>query len=460
MAPAPNSARKTAWLVLNQCDIARHDTAELLNKYLPQSDRPAQATDIVFGVIRNQTLIDLLISKCGSIEQSRVKPSLWNLLRIGVYELVYAPKTAEYAIINEAVELAAQKGTRKTSGFANAVLRSVQKCIESRQSEIKKTKRPITVPQTLTSGCVLALNLLPDPELEPADYLSKAFSLPNRLTSEWLSVYDYETTEQICFASNRHPSVTLQPNTLRTDAEQLHQKLTDQGFDCEINPVKTTCSLKHAGKINKIPEFLDGLFLIQDSTAAEAMNIVDAKPGWTIADLCAAPGGKCISLAMQMNDEGLILASDIDKKRLKKVTQNVKRMGINCVEVVSPEHIEQKIQKCHSLDAVVLDVPCSNTGVLAKRVEARHRLGKNHLQGLLKAQRRLLEQAVTACQQQTKIVYSTCSIQPQENQQQIQQFLSQHPQFTLIAERLTLPGLKTDLLFDHDGGYVAVLQQK
>ena len=248
MAPAPITARKTAWLVLNQCDILRHDTTDLLNKYLPQSDRPAQATDIVFGVIRNQNLIDLLISTFGSLEQSRVKPSVWNLLRIGVYELVYAPKTAEYAIINEAVELSVQKGTKKTGGFVNAVLRAIQKHIESRQTAVTNNNSQKIIPQTPDSGCLLTIDLLPNPELEPASYFSKAFSLPNWLTAEWLSIYGEESTRQICFACNRHPSVTLQPNTLRTTAEQLHNKLTGQGFECELSPAKTMCCIKQAGK--------------------------------------------------------------------------------------------------------------------------------------------------------------------------------------------------------------------
>lgn len=460
MAPGQTTARKTAWLVLNQCDMNRGDTSERLNSYLPQTDRPAQATDIVFGVIRNQTAIDLIITQCGSIEEARVKPSIWNLLRIGVYELVYAPKTAEYAIINEAVELAAKKGTKKTAGFVNAILRAVQKNIHSRQACITKEAPRKTLPQTPESGCVFLSNLLPDPKRTPADYLSKAFSIPNWLVTEWVDVYGYEKTEQICFACNRHPSVILQPNTLRISAEQLHQRLTEQGIDCQIDTVNTTCRLKQSGPIHKIPEFLDGLFLIQDSTAANAMKLLDAQPGWTIVDLCAAPGGKSIALAMLMQDTGRILASDSNQKRLQKVKQNTDRMQISAIEVVSPTEIDQKIQNLPTLNAIVLDVPCSNTGVLARRVEARRRLRKNELPALLKTQAQLLEKAATFCQQQTAIVYSTCSIQPQENQQQIQQFLSQHPQFTLKTEKLTLPILKTDTLFDHDGGYVAVLQQK
>ena len=460
MAPGQNTARKTAWLVLNQCDIMKHDAAERLNKLLPQTDRSGQATDIVFGVIRNQTALDSVITKCGSIEPERVKPSIWNLLRIGVYELVYAPKTAEYAIINEAVELAGQKGTKKTAGFINAILRAVQKNIQSRQVSLSGADPRKTLPQDPQNGCAFTTDLLPDPKKESANHLSKAFSLPNWLVAEWLHAYSPQQTRDICCASNRHPSVILQPNTLRISAKQLHHQLTQQGLDCEINSEQTACCLKHSGPINKMPEFLDGIFLIQDSTAANAMKCLNAQPGWNILDLCAAPGGKSIALSMQIQDKGCILASDSDKKRLQKVRQNAERMRISAIEIVMPTHITQKLKKLSALDAVILDVPCSNTGVLARRVEARRRLRKNDITPLLKTQAQLLQQAAAFCQQQTKLVYSTCSIQPEENQQQIRQFMKHHTQFKLITEKLTLPAVQTEMEFDHDGGYVAVMQTR
>jgi len=460
MAPQRLSARKTAWLVLNQCDITRHDTAELLNDTLPKTDRPAQATDIVFGVLRNRLAIDCVIKKCGSVEPAHVKPALWNLLRIGTYELVYAPKTVEYAILNEVADLARQKGTARTVGFINAVLRAIQKNISSRQLPLKEVSRRKILPQDIQSGCAFTTDMLPDPEKDSANYYGIAFSLPTWLISQWLAAYGPEKTLQICFASNRHPSVIAQPNTLCTTAEKLATRLSDEGIECEINPEKTMLCIKHAGQITKIQEFLDGFFTIQDPTAAEAMKLLSPQPDWTVVDLCAAPGGKSIALAMLMDDKGTILTTDNDPNRLQKVRQNVKRMRLNAIEVIFPNQIEQKVQKLKRLDAIILDVPCSNTGVLARRAEARWRLYNNNIAPLLKTQTRLLTQATALCQQHTIIVYSTCSIQPDENQQQIQQFLSQHPSFTLITEKLTLPALKTPDLFDHDGGYVAILQQK
>jgi 16S rRNA (cytosine967-C5)-methyltransferase len=161
-----------------------------------------------------------------------------------------------------------------------------------------------------------------------------------------------------------------------------------------------------------------------------------------------------------MADNGMIFASDSDTARLQKVRQNVKRMRLNAIEVVEYPEVEKKIQKLKKLDAIVLDVPCSNTGVLARRVEARWRLQKKSMDELLQAQNQLLMNAAALYQHNTRILYSTCSILPEENQHQIQRFLSQHPVFTLEKEKLTLPALKTKKLFDHDGGYAAVLARK
>ncbi len=460
MKPQTLSARNTAWLVLNQCNIARHDASEWLHDLLPKTDRPAQATDIVYGVLRNRLALDTVLKKCGHIDPQRVKPSVWNLLRIGAYELVYAPNTAEHGIINEAANLARQKTGQRTVGFVNAVLRAVQKHILSRQASPAQTSPQNGIPQDGHHVCLFRQAILPDPADDAVNYYSTAYSLPTWLVAEWLRFYGSEETARICRASNRHPSVIAQPNTCCTTAEQLAARLAEEGIDYELNAQKTMLRLPHGGQVTKMQAFLDGTFYIQDPTAADAVKLPVPEPGWTVADVCAAPGGKSIAMAMLMNDTGTILASDSDAGRLQKVQQNIQRLRLNCIEIVRHGRIEAKIKKLNHLDAVVLDVPCSNTGVLARRVEARWRLQKNDIQTLCDTQQQLLAHAAGLCQPKTHIVYSTCSIQPQENQQQIQQFLKQCPAFRLIAEKITLPALRTEKLFDHDGGYVATLVRK
>ena len=285
-----------------------------------------------------------------------------------------------------------------------------------------------------------------------------AYSLPQLLINEWLRAFGPEQTRQICLASNRHPSVIARANTLRTTAEDLVRQLADEGLSSEV--LGDSIRIAAAGKINKTGSYLDGLFYIQDQTAAAAIDLLVPQPGWTVLDLCAAPGGKSVAAAMHMQDAGTILASDADSKRLGRVRENAKRLRLQSIEAVPPHRIEQTARKQKRLDAIVLDVPCSNTGVLARRIEARWRWKPEAVVALQKIQQDLLHKAAELARPGTKILYSTCSIQPDENQQQVQLFLAGHKQFRRLDEKLTLPATQTENTLDHDGGYAVVMQMK
>ncbi len=297
---------------------------------------------------------------------------------------------------------------------------------------------------------------MPDSLAESTAYFSAAFSIPHPLINEWLKVFGKEKTRAICFASNRSPSVILQTNRLRTTTGDLIDQLGNE--DIAIEQLADAFRIRRSGKINTSRSWLSGLFFVQDTAAANAIKMLSPTPGWTILDLCAAPGGKCMAAAVWMRDKGVILASDIDVERLKKVRENARRMGFESIEIVPPSRLEQTVRKLKRLDAIVLDVPCSNTGVLARRVEARWRWTPEAVANLRRIQQQLLHQAADLAHRQTKILYSTCSIQPEENGGQIQAFLAHDKPFSLRAEKLTLPALQTPDAFDHDGGYAAVLQ--
>jgi 16S rRNA (cytosine967-C5)-methyltransferase len=452
------TARNAAWKTLNQCHILRHDTADVLNELLTRSNRPAQTTDIVYGVIRHRGTIDRILKNCATLEPERVKAAQWNLLRMGVYELVFAPKTADYAILNEAADLAGQAGSKKTAGFINAVLRNVQRSIQDRQGPIRASNLRRVVPHTEDRGCVFGIDLMPDPQKQAKHYLMAAFSLPEALISEWLNFYGFTQTKAICFASNRRPSTILQTNTLRTTADDLVQQLQKQDIECQR--IHDQIRIRPGGKINRLAAYLDGLFFMQDPAASSAVAALAPQPGWALVDLCAAPGGKSMAAAIHMRDQGLIIASDTDTKRLQKVRENAKRTRLLSIEFTPPSRIEQTIRKLKRLDAIILDVPCSNTGVLARRVEVRWRWNPKEAEALGKIQQELLSKAASFARPETKILYSTCSIQPKENQQLIQAFLLQHKQFVLQEEQLVLPAIKTAAAFDHDGGYAAVIKGK
>jgi 16S rRNA (cytosine967-C5)-methyltransferase len=452
--PEFKTARQVALEVLNKFDLARHDAGHVLHDIIHQTDQKAHATDLVFGVIRNRSTIDMLIEKVGTAPTERIRENLLNILRIGTYELVFTPKTADYAIVNEAVNLAAGK---KKAGFANAVLRNISKTIADRTVPLADAEPTKTLPQSPQTGCRFKNAILPDPNTDPTEYLSSAFSLPKWLINSWLSEFGFEQSRQICFGSNRRPNVFLRPNTPKISAKALTEKFTADGIEFEIDPAHTMLKLKSHQPVTELPGFDEGLFTVQDPASAKAVEILAPEPGQTIIDLCAAPGGKTVQIAQLMNNAGRINATDIDSERLQKVGQNCKRLGITIVELISYDQVQDVTAEIDRCDAVLLDVPCSNTGVLARRPEVRLRINTRAVAALAQTQLRLLEKAAKMAGADSKICYSTCSILKQENSEVIKQFLSSNPAFRLESENLTLPRPATHKSFDHDGAYTAIL---
>lgn len=443
----PKSARTIAVEVLNRCDPKRSYAAPILNKLLRETDQKQRATDLVLGTIRNRCAIDTVITFFSGRLVERIPDKLLNIIRVGTCELVYSPVTAEYSIVNEAVENAKTLLGKKQVGFVNAVLRTIIRSITNRRIELSKCNPVRTLYQSPETGCEFDRDFLPEPESSPADYLSTVFSLPEWLVSDWLSEFGMELARRICFASNRKPGIYLRPNNLRTNVQELAEKLGDVEID--IVPQDSMIRVKSPRMITELPGFTEGLFTIQDITASQVVRMLNPRPNWKILDLCAAPGVKTTQLAEITGDSAAITATDIDGVRLKKVGENITRLGIKNVEVVSYDNLINS-----KFDCVLLDVPCSNTGVLARRVEARYRVTPDAIKKLTETQSGLLNTAVSMLNPKGIICYSTCSIQKEENSDLMKEFLKRNPDFVIDFEKLTLPSAE---YFDCDGGYTAIL---
>ena len=450
------AARNIAVTVLNQFDSTGNYVGPILDRLLAQAEEKQQATDIVFGCVRNRKAIDMVVTKLADCPIERILAEVLNVIRVGAYELIYSPATAEYAIVNEAVENAKGVAGKKQTAFVNAVLRQIARHIQNRQIPLSQANTQRTLPQTSSTGCEFDTDILPNPKDSPADFLSTAFSLPKWLISSWLDEYGAEFTRQICFASNRRPSIYIRPNTLKTTVQGLADSLCRGGIDLEIICDEEMIKVKSPRAVTELPGFAEGLFSIQDVGAVQPLRLLQPKPQWTILDLCAAPGTKTTQLAELTADKAKIIATDIDGERLKKVRENVARLGIKSVTVIEYEKLFEN-SKFSQFDAVLLDVPCSNTGVLAKRIEARYRIKPKAVKELAEIQGGLLKTAASMIKPQGKICYSTCSIQMRENSELIREFLQKNPEFELELERLTLPAAQG---FDHDGGYAAIIAGK
>jgi len=461
MSPSrPATARAIAARVLTRTDPQKADVVHVLAEFLRRTDETQRTTDLVFGVLKVRCLIDAVIEKCSAVPVERIPPEILNVLRVALYELIYCPRTPEHAVVDEAVDYAKHITNTKQAGFVNAALRRTIRHIRSRQTPLSEADPRRTLPQTPSAGCEFDTDILPNPKGSPADFLSAAFSLPRWLITGWLDEYGAEITRQICFAANRRPGIYLRPNTLRTTVEGLAEKLRSDGVRCDIVAEVDMVRVNSPGAITALPGFAEGFFTVQDISANLPVRLLQPMPGWSILDLCAAPGTKTTQLAELAADKAKIIATDIDGERLKKVEENTARLGIKNVTVIEYEKLfeNSKFSILNSqFDAVLLDVPCSNTGVLARRPELRHRLTKNAIEGLADTQLGLLRQAKEMVKSGAVLCYSTCSIQPQENNLLVRRFLAENVSYRLKLEKLTLPSAEG---FDHDGGYVAIMDSR
>ena len=461
------SARAIAIEVLNRCDPKKNYAGPILDRLLHKTDQRQRATDLVFGTLRNRLAIDTVIAAFSGRPVQRIQDELLNIIRIGTYELMYWPATGQHAVVNEAVSNTKAVAGEKQAGFVNAVLRQILRHISNRQIPLAQGYVRRTLPQTPSTGCEFDTDFLPDSEASLTGYLSMAFSLPEWLIADWLGQFAHPSTSlrvkrgtlpfipsenevrQICFASNRRPSIYLRPNTLKITMDALAEKLRQAGVDLDTNPDNSMIRIRSPQAVPQLPGFTAGEFIVQDITASQPVRLLNPQQDWTILDLCAAPGTKTMQLAEATGDSAKIVATDIDSRRLEMVKENIARLGIKSVDVVPYEELPD-----YRFDSVLLDVPCSNTGVLARRIEARYRINPAKMQGLIRIQAELLDRAAGIVKPNGKICYSTCSIQNIENSQLVENFLKENKNFTLESEQLTLPSAEG---FDHDGGYTAIL---
>jgi 16S rRNA (cytosine967-C5)-methyltransferase len=447
-----HTARFIAAQVLRQFEPQRDYASSILDKFLDGTDQRQRATDLVFGTLRNLTAIDAVIKAFSGCPIKRIQRKLINIVRIGCYEIIYTPLTAEHSIVNEAAQNTKAIAGQKQVGFVNALLRQILRHVTNRQIPLSQANNKLTLPQNIESGCEFDSEFLPDSESNRAEYLSTVFSLPQWLVEDWLREFGDSETYDICTACNRRPSVYIRPNALKTTPEALIEKFRENNLELKEVPNEANLLLKSPSDVSRLPGFDEGLFIVQDLTASLPVRQLKPHQGWKILDMCAAPGGKTTQLAEATADSASIIATDINSERLLKVKENIDRLGIKSVEIRSYDQIEGM-----EFDCILLDVPCSNTGVLAKRIEMRFRLEPDSIKQFAKTQRELLEKASMMIKPYGTICYSTCSIQKEENKAVIQNFLTGHANFSLVSEQLVLPSASK---FDHDGGYAAVLLRK
>lgn len=386
--------------------------------------------ELAYGVVRWQAPLDWLIDrKTGGRTQKR---ALRILLRLGLYQLFWLDRVPDHAAVNETVMLAKQLGHGPQAGFVNAILRGSlreQKEIHVALAGLKET----------------------DPAL--------GWSHPAWLVERWQNRWDRDAANRLMAWNNSPPATFARVNTLRADAGKLVERWREEGVEYDFRAYPWTgenlvFELRQHPPLAELGSFRDGWFYVQDPSTLLAPRLLDPQPGETVLDLCAAPGGKTTFVAQLMENRGRVVAQDSELARLSLVRENCERLGVTCVtasratEVVIPELNA-------TFDRVLVDAPCSNTGVMRRRVDVRWRARPEELARLRETQSRLLERAFDLLKPGGRLVYSTCSIEPEENGETVRALLAARPELALEQEQELWPF--RDAV---DGAYVARLVRR
>jgi len=383
--------------------------------------------ELVLGVVRWQATLDWLITR--KTPGRTQKAALQNLLRLGLYQIFWLDRIPPHAAVHETVEQAKQSGFGPQAGFINAILRGYLREVDETESILADLKTA-----------------------QPA----LGWSHPDWLVERWRKQFGDEQTRKMLEWNNTPPKTFARANTLKIDASKLVEQWRAEAVDYDFfmgdwTGENLVFELRSHPSLVSLNSFRDGGFYVQDPSTLLAVRELDPRPGENVLDLCAAPGGKATFIAQLMNNQGRIIARDNDPARVKLIEENCERLGVTMVEAASGSSL---VLHPSSFDKVLVDAPCSNTGVLRRRVDLRWRVTSAELERLRTTQMELLVQASRSVRPGGVLVYSTCSLEPEENSEVVKRFLSEVSGFALERERLLTP-----FADGVDGAFVARLRR-
>jgi 16S rRNA (cytosine967-C5)-methyltransferase len=358
----------------------------------------------------------------------RQDPVVQEVLRVALYQLFWLDRIPDHAAVNDAVQLCRDAGLSRQGGFVNAVLRG---CLRERAQ---------------VQSALEALRIS-DPAL--------AWSHPDWLVDRWRSAWGGEMTQRLLQWDNLPAPVWVRVNTLRTSPGALVDRwkgegVESRGVDFPWAPAGLVFELGAHPPLATLPSFTEGGFYVQDPSTLLSVRDLDPQPGECVLDACAAPGGKATFIAQQMENAGRIVAHDAVASRLELIRQNRDRLGIRNLEITAELPFAEA-----RFDRILVDAPCSNTGVLRRRVESRWRLDAAELPRLADRQFEILRDAAARLKEGGTLVYSTCSLEREENQDVVERFLAGAPEFRLEGDRQLHP-----VQDGVDGAYSARLKRR
>ena len=397
-----------------------------LEKRLKQSRLDARdtafITRIVYGTIERRITLDYQLDQI--IEHDgEIEPVIREILRMGAYQILYMDRVPDMAAVNESVQLTRKMKMGYLAGFVNGVLRNL----------IRKKDELVW----------------PKPEENPARYLSIMFSAPVEFAEMLIDEFgEHEALEILKFRPQKNYE-SIRPNLLRCDEARLRRLLNDDEFEYESGKVDGTLRVYNAGDMTKLRAYANGLFAIQGESSVLAARAVEAKPGQTILDACAAPGGKTAVISEMMQDTGRVYAWDTHAHRVRLIKGTAERLHIENIRPAMRDAAIERPTMQETLDAAIIDAPCSGSGVIGNKPDLKYRISREAVQSLCKTQQAILNAVSDMVKKGGTLVYSTCSIFKDENEQQIRTFLSTHPNFYVESITSLLP----DDLKEHETPY-------
>lgn len=409
-------AREAAMLALNACQRQGGWSDGALKKQLAAAELSgrdaALATQLCFGVLQNQMLLDFYLSKFSNIPLKRMEGKVVQTLRLGAYQMLFLTRIPHSAAVNSAVTLVKTHCKNpRAAGMVNGILRSMERSLQ---------------------------NMPVIPQGDPVAYLSTLYSHPEWLVKEFILSLGEEETAQLLAADNSQPPTAVMVNTTRTTAEELKAMLEADHVEAEPHPWLENCLLLHrTGDLERLEAFQQGLFYVQDPASRLSVLAAGAKPGMKVLDCCAAPGGKSFAAAIAMENQGEIVSCDLHPHKKKLIQAGADRLGLT---IITPKTADGKVFRPEwesAFDLVLVDAPCSGLGVIRKKPDIRYK-DPAPLADLPAVQLDILRNAARYVKPGGTLMYSTCTLLYRENGEVVETFLAENNSYK--AEAFPLPG--------------------
>ncbi|MDE6977521.1 MAG: 16S rRNA (cytosine(967)-C(5))-methyltransferase RsmB [Lachnospiraceae bacterium] len=378
---------------------------DVLDKYdyLPGRDK-AFLKRVTEGTLERRIQIDYILDQFSRVPAASMKPFIRNLLRLSVYQLFFMDSVPDAAVCNEAVKLAGKRGFRSLSGFVNGVLRN-----------IARNRDRIC---------------WPDQEKEPVGFLSVKYSVPLWLVEKLLSERGRERTERILesFLVPAPVTIRIRQELGSPEREELISRMRQTGAAAEPHPYHPFAyTLRGAEGISSLPGFSEGLFMVQDTSSMLVCEAAGIRPGQRVIDVCASPGGKAVHAAEKLKESGFVSARDLTEYKAGLIRDNSRRMRADRVETLIWDARRLREEDIESADAVLADLPCSGLGVIGRKKDIKYRMSPESLLELAKLQRQILGTVWRYVKPGGVLIYSTCTINPGENEENVGWFLERYP---------------------------------